>query len=108
MGIVQMNNSLKKLKAAKQALRQVIDEFRERFAVGSRAYFDRGDMVFVGCEILATHDDLACVKPDHDDVGVWLRKIDNRVYVPWALLFTPDAKAEMDNVRGPVISRMTK
>lgn len=105
MGIVQMNNSLKRLKAARAALQKVIGEFQERFAVGARAYFDRGDMVFVGCEILATGDDQACVKPDHDDVGVWLTKGKGCVYVPWALLFTPDAKAEMDAVRAPLLRK---
>lgn len=106
MGIVQMNNSLKRLKAAREAFKKVIREFHERFAVGARAYFDRGDMVFVGCEILATDDDRACVRPDHDDVGCWLTVINGNVYVPWALLFTPDAKAEMDAVRGPLIKRI--
>jgi hypothetical protein len=101
MSLSQMNNSLNKLKAAKRSLQQVIREFHERFALGSRAYFDRGDMVFVGCEIIATDHELACVKPDHSDVGIWLKTINGHVYVPWALLFTPDAKAEMDSVRKP-------
>jgi len=103
MGIVAMNNSLKRLKSARKALDQVITEFRERFAIGSRAYFDRGDMIFIGCEIIATSDDKACVRPDHDDIGPWLDVINGNVYVPWALLFTPDAKAEMDAVRAPLI-----
>lgn len=102
MGIVAMNNSLKRLKAARNALQQVVGEFRERFAPGSRAYFDRGDMVFVGCEIIATSDENACVRPDHSDVGRWMTVIDGNVYVPWALLFTPDAKNEMDAVRKPL------
>lgn len=105
MSLVQMNNSLKELKAAREALKRVVGKFRERFAVGSRAYFDRGDMVFVGCEILATDDDEACVKPDHRDVGRCLVSINGNVYVPWALLFTPDAKAEMDAVRGPLLRK---
>lgn len=98
--LVQMNDSLKRLKSAKAALKRVVGEFQERFAVGSRAYFDRGDMVFVGCEIVATNEEQACVRPDHDDVGCWLLVIDGNVYVPWALLFTSDAKSEMESVRG--------
>lgn len=105
MSLVQMNKSLKELKAARETLKRVVGKFRERFAVGSRAYFDRGDMVFVGCEILATDDDEACVIPDHSDVGRWLTSINGYVYVPWALLFTPDAKAEMDAVRGPLLRK---
>lgn len=105
MGIVQMNNSLKRLKAARESLKNAVNEFRERFAPGSRAYFDRGDMVFIGCEIIGTCDEKACVRPDHDEVGSWLDVIDGFVYVPWALLFTPDAKAEMDAVRGPLINQ---
>ncbi len=103
MSIVAMNNSLKRLKSAREALKKVVNEFRERFAVGSRAYFDRGDMVFVGCEVIATDDERACVRPDHGDVGCWLTSINGNVYVPWALLFTPDAKAEMESVRGRLI-----
>lgn len=101
MGIVQMAKSLKRLKAAKSELKRVVDEFRERFAVGSRAYFDRGDMVFVGCEVIATDDEQACVRPDHSDIGCWLTSINGNVYVPWALLFTPDAKSEVESVRKP-------
>lgn len=108
MSLVQMNKSLKRLKAARETLKRVVGEFHERFAVGSRAYFDRGDMVFVGCEVLATSDDAALVKPDHYDVGPWLDCIDGRVCVPWALLFTPDAKSETDAVRGPLLSRDPK
>lgn len=62
-------------------------------------------MVFVGCEILATDDDEACVMPDHSDVGRCLVSINGNVYVPWALLFTPDAKAEMDAVREPLLRK---
>lgn len=100
MSIVQMNKSLQRLKAARETLKQVVSEFHERFAVGSRAFFDRGDMVFVGCEVIAIGDDQACVKPDHNDVGIWLTVINGNVYVPWALLFTSDAKAEIESLRG--------
>lgn len=100
----EMADSLAVRKQAIASLKAANAVFRERFPVGSRVEFDRGDMRLIGGLVLDVCDDQAAIKPDTTDIGPWLTVVKGVVYVPWALLFTLQAAAEMHAVRDDLIT----
>lgn len=103
----EMNKSLKRLKRAKDELKAACDVFHKRFRVGSRAVFDRGDMKMVRCVVVQLDAEMAIViadtPSDLEGPGMCLLEMRGRVYVPFALLFTPEAAAEMAKLRSRLL-----
>lgn len=100
-----MIDSLRRRKRALEALRRANSVFRERFQDGCRIEFDPGNMRLVSGHVVATDDDHAAVRPDTMEFRTSLPVIDGIVYVPWAMLFTESAAAEMHAVRDPLLSK---
>lgn len=109
--LVKMNDSLQRLKKARERLREVEREFAARFPTGTPVEFDRGDMRLVAGQVVSVAADFgALIRPTHksdvDGPECCLRVLPTgEVMVPWALLFTVEAAAEMHAVRDKLLSK---